>query len=100
VSAIISGIVAAIQDVLGGEEDVGVDAEPLAQDVHRRKDVGIGDGRRALPQQRNVLEHEGHTDGGDQRGQPRRATQRPVGHAVDGHVERRGGQHGEHEHQR
>ena len=43
----------------------------------------------AVERERDVLDDERHADGGDQRRQPRRVPQRPVGDSLDRGVEER-----------
>ena len=81
------------EDVRAHEVDAA-DVEDLllrADQVRRRV-------RRRAPQQADVLQDERHPDRRDQRRQLGRVAQRPVGDALDHHVERAGADHRDREH--
>ena len=61
---------------------------------------GVRERRRPFPDERDVLQHEGHADGRDQGRQAGRPTQRAIGEPVDGHVDRRRREHRREEHER
>ena len=61
---------------------------------------GYENGARPFPDERDVLEHERHADRGDQRRQAGGPAQRAIGEPVDGHVDRRRGEHRREEHER
>src|SRR5262245_66519465 len=87
------------QQILACDIDFALQMQNVSDNVEAREHIGVGKNIRSLPNQGQVLQHEGNTDRGDQRNKPRSTQQWPIGDPIHSQVEEASDEHGEDEDQ-